>query len=51
MELTNKERLEIIDTIPEKEYVSKDCFDTIHTLKAIAELEVKALNEQADICG
>lgn len=51
MELTSEERQEIIDTITEKEYVSKDCFDTIHTLKAVAELEVRALNEQADIYG
>ena len=51
MELTSEERLEIIDTITEKEYVSKDCYDTIHTLKTVAELEVRAVNEQADISG
>lgn len=51
MELTYEERLEIIETITEKEYVSKDCYDTIHTLKAVAELEIRALNEQANITG
>ena len=51
MELTNEDRKEIIDTIMDKEYVSKDCYDTIYTLKLVAELEVRALNEQADFDG
>ena len=51
MELTYEDREEIIYTIMDKEYVSKDCYDTIHTLKAVAELEIRALNEQAVIDG
>ena len=51
MKLTHEERLEVINTITEKEYVSKDCYETIHTLKSVAELEVRAVNEHAEITG
>lgn len=51
LELTDEDRKEVIDTITDKEYVSKDSYDTIHVLKMIAELEVSVLNEQAGLDG
>lgn len=51
MKFTNEERREIICTIMDKEDVSKDFFDMVDTLKAVAELEVRALQEQAELDG
>lgn len=51
MNLTKKERQDIICTIMDKEDVPKDFFDMVDTLKAVAELEVRALQEQAELDG
>lgn len=51
MKFTNEERREIICTIMDKEDVPKDFIDVVDTLKAVAELEVRALQEQAEIDG
>ena len=51
MDITQRERQEIIYTIKDREYVSKECYDTINTLKAVAELEINTLMEEANING
>lgn len=49
MEFTEKERQEIIYTIQDKEDVPKEFFEMVNTLKAVAEIEIRAVKEQASI--